>query len=152
MNYFILSESRTHWLLPPITHLAFWLSLTSTGRAIWCTTECQESIYEARTVCAVWLVPWDNTSRKLTTTTLAIFSQHSSSMIRLAHHVLRTKAMFLFVLVHLRIHPYHIKTDLKIWSVSIHAYTYPSSIWIATWSNSSGWQIHLLAWAMAGPH
>ncbi len=47
---------------------------------------------------------------------------------------------------------YHIKTDLKIWSVSIHAYTYPSSVWIATRSNSDGWRIHLLAWAMAGPH
>ncbi len=41
--------------------------------------------------------------------------------------------------------PYHIKTGLKIWSVSIHAHAYLSSIWIATRSDSNGWRIHLLA-------
>ncbi len=60
-----------------------------------------------------------------------------------------------FPFMHIRIrHPYHIKTDLKIWSVSIHAYTYPSSVWIATSTrkDSDRWRIRLLAWAMEELH
>ncbi len=49
-------------------------------------------------------------------------------------------------------YPYHIKTGLKIWSVSIDAYAYPSSVWIAAKSYLNRWQIHLLVWANAGPH
>ncbi len=41
-------------------------------------------------------------------------------------------ARFPYVRVCVHVYQYHIKTGLKIWSVSIHAYAYPSSIWIAT--------------------
>ncbi len=40
---------------------------------------------------------------------------------------------------------YHIKTGLKMWSVSIHMYVcVSSSIWITTGSDSDGWRICLL--------
>ncbi len=46
---------------------------------------------------------------------------------------------------------YHIKTGLKIWSVSIHDYVYPWSVWIDTMSDLNGWRIHHLGCGRVQP-
>ncbi len=48
-------------------------------------------------------------------------------------------------------YPYHTKTDLKIWSVKIHAYVGGLSVWIITWIDSDRWRICLLAGLWKGP-